>query len=67
MNKDKYTEVFEIIDTLGLSRTKSAEVMGINYQSFKDKSNPNSRKFFNQKNLNDLIEQTKINIKKLNL
>lgn len=67
MNKDKYTEVFNIINTLGLARNRASEMMGIHFTSFKSKASIKSSRFFNESELNKLINQTKINIKKLDL
>lgn len=49
------SEIFEIMDTFGMSGIKAAETMNISYQVFKNKKNPNAfGHTFNEKNLRDM-------------
>jgi len=67
MKENKQKEIFEIINTLGLSRVRVAEMMDIKQQSFYDKSNEKNPRFFNDKNLNDLKDKCKENYRKMKL
>jgi len=53
---DPIDKVNKVLDDFGMTGVKAAEAMGITYQTFKNKRNPNNTAHtFNEKNYQDLV------------